>query len=814
MKDVTRDLRHGLRMLAANPGYTATALCTLIIGIGASTAIFSVINAVLLRPLPYPEPDRITAIWGVSAQGSRTPLSEPTLLDYRDRTRAFESLATYNAAGFTFTNVRNPEFIRGARVTAAFFDVLRVRPLLGRTFQPGDDLPGHDTTVVLGYGIWQRRFGSDPAIVGQTISLNTKPYTVIGVLPPDFEFSVPGVFRPAEMWTPAALSRDHDPRRNNYYLRVIARLSPGVTLSQAQADLDTMNVAIQREHPDTESGLRTRLIGLHDQIVGDVRTVLWILFGAVGFVLLIACANVANLQLARASVRQKELVVRVALGASRARIVRQLLTESLLLALIGGALGTLLAMWGISLLISLAPSSLPRWRGFEIDRVVLAYAVGASVLTGLLFGLAPALSASSPRLSDTLKDGGRTSIESRRSTRFRAGLTIAEVALSVVLLTGAGLLIRSFVQLLDVDPGFDTEHTVVVPIGLPAYAYPDVDRQAAFFQRAIEAVRHVPGVDIAGAIDDLPLTGDRDASGITIAGRPPLRLDQLPNAQIRSVSPDYFRAMAIPIVAGRAFDDRDTRTAPRVALINHVTAHRLFPGEDPIGKRITLGAPSPQTQSPQSQWLTIVGIVGDVRDLELHEQADLEVYQAYTQATISFMMIVARTNNGNPSALVPTLRDAIHQVDPSLPLYQGQSMASIIAFNLAPRRFNMLLLGTLAAIALILASVGIYGVIAYGVLRRRREIGVRVALGAQRRDVLTMVLRQGLTLTAIGIGVGLGASLLLTRFLATLLYSVRPGDPITFAGVSAVLAGVALLASYLPARRAMNVDPTIALRQG
>jgi putative ABC transport system permease protein len=809
MRDIMRDLRHGLRMLAANPGYTATALGTLIMGIGASTAIFSVVNAVLLRPLPYPDPDRIAAIWGVSAQGSRSSLSESTFLEYRDHTHAFESLATYNGAGFTFTNVRNPERIRGARVSAAFFDVLRVRPLLGRTFQPGEDTEGRDTTVILGYGLWQRRFGADPTIVGQTISMNTRPYTVIGVLPPDFEFSVPGIFRPAELWTPAALSRANDATRRGNYLRVIARLQPGATLAQAQADLDAMNAAIQREHPETEAGLRSRTLRLHDQIVGDVRTVLWILFGAVGFVLLIACANVANLQLARASVRQKELVVRVALGASRARIVRQLLTESLLLALIAGALGTLVALWGISLLISLAPSGMPRWHGFEIDRVVLAYALGASLLTGVLFGLVPALSASSPRLSETLKDGGRTSIESARGTRFRAGLTIAEVALSVVLLTGAGLLIRSFVQLLDVNPGFDTEHTVMVPIGLPDYAYPDAERQAAFFQRAIDAARHLPGVDVAGAIDDLPLTGDRDASFITIANRPPLPRNQLPTAQIRSVSQQYFQTMVIPIVAGRGFDDRDTRTSPRVALINQTTARRLFPNENPIGQRLTLGA-----ATPDSQWLTIVGVVGDVRDLELHEQANLEVYQAYTQATISFMTVVARTTgNGNPSALVAPLRDAIHQLDPALPLFEGQSMASVISFNLASRRFNMLLLGTLAAIALLLANVGIYGVIAYGVLRRRREIGVRIALGAQRRDVLTMVLRQGLTLTAIGIGVGLGASLLLTRFLATLLYSVRPGDPMTFAAVSAVLAGVALLASYLPARRAMRVDPTIALRQ-
>jgi putative ABC transport system permease protein len=806
MRDLTRDLRYAARMLAANPGYTATALCTLVIGIGASTAIFSVVNAVLLQPLPYPDPQQIAGVSGVSSRGSLTPLAEGTFLDYRDRTRAFESIATFTPAGFTFTNVPNPERIRGARVGATFFDVLRVRPMLGRTFQPGEDTDGRDTTVVLGYGIWQRRFGSNPAIVGQTISLNTKPYTVVGVLPPDFDFSVPG-FRPANLWTTTTLHRDSTAGN---YLHAIARLKPGMTIAQGQVDLDAMDRELAREHPDTRAGVGSRLIPLHDQVVGDVRAVLWILFAAVGFVLLIACANVANLQLARASVRQKELVIRVALGASRARIVRQLLTESLLLALIGGGLGILVASWGISLLIGLAPSGLPRWHAFQIDTVVLAYALGASLLTGVLFGLAPALTSSSPRLSETLKEGGRTSAESTGGHRFRSGLMIAEVALSVVLLTGAGLLIRSFIALLDVNPGFDTSHVFMLPTSLPAYAYPDAGRQAAFYHQAIDAARNVPGVEVAGAIDDLPLTNDSDASEIAVAGRPPLGLNQLPVAQVRSVSPDYFRTMAIPLLGGRTFTGQDIATTPGVVLLNQSAARRLFPSEDPIGQRLTLGA-----ATATSQWLTIVGIVGDVRDLGLHKQAEMEVYQPYPQSTLPYMTLVVRTTGAasKPGALVATMRDAIHQLDPSLPLFEGQSMDSVLASSLAQRRFNMLLLGLLAGIALALAGVGIYGVIAYGVLRRRREIGVRMALGAQRRDVLTMVLGQSLTLTAIGIGVGGVAALSLTRFLSSLLYSIRPGDPVTFAGVAIVLASVALLASYLPARRAMRVDPTVALRQ-
>jgi putative ABC transport system permease protein len=461
----------------------------------------------------------------------------------------------------------------------------------------------------------------------------------------------------------------------------------------------------------------------------------------------------------------------------------------------------------VSLLISLAPAGLPRWHAFEIDRMVLAYALGASLIAAVLFGLAPALTASSPRLNETLKAGGRASMDGPGGNRFRGGLMIAEVALSVVLLTGAGLLIRSFVQLLDVNPGFDASRVLMLPIGLPSFAYPDAARQVTFYDQAIEAARAIPGVEAVGAIDDLPLSGDRDANAIAIAGRPPQALHELPVAQVRSVSPDYFRTMRIPLIAGRAFDSRDASTSPAVVLITQTTAHRLFPGEDPVGQRLTYGVPT-----TQSQWLTIVGIVGDVRDLGLEEQADLEVYQPYPQATFSYMTLVVRTT-GSPAASIGVVRDAIHRIDPALPLSEGQAMESVVAFALAARWFNMLLLGLLAAIALVLAGVGIYGVIAYGVVRRRREIGVRVALGAQRRDVLTLVIGRGLRLTGIGIAAGVAASLLLTRLLASLLYSVHPHDPLTLTGVAALLVAVALLASYLPARRALRVDPTVTLRQ-
>jgi putative ABC transport system permease protein len=677
--------------------------------------------------------------------------------------------------------------------------------LLGRTFLPEEGQAGRNNVVVLSHGMWQRRFGSDPQIIGQTIHLDTKLTTVIGVLPPNFEFSLPGFFRSAEMWVPAVLSRDNA-ERNDFYLRVVARLKPGVTVQQAQADMDVIGRRLAQQYPQALAGVGVKLVPLHEQVVGNVRPVLLILLSAVGLVLLIACANVANLQLARASSRQKEMSVRAALGASRGRVVRQLLTESAVLALLGGAVGVAVATWGIGLLMGLAPAGISRGSANSLDPAVLAFSLVISLLTGILFGLAPALQFSSPRLNETLKEGGRASSESAGGGRLRNVLMVSEVALSMVLLIGAGLLVRSFVRLLEVKPGFDTANVLAVPLSLPRYSYPDAAQRAALYKRAIERIGALPGVRAVGAIDDLPLTPDRDSGGFIIEGRAPLAADQLPLAEERSVTPDYFRAMGIPLLGGRTVAESDTSSAPAVLVINQSLARRFFPGQDPVGQRLAfVSAASPPA------WITIVGVVGDVRDLGLASQPELEVYQPYQQSTVSYMNLAVRTASA-PESLAAVVQSEIHSLDKDLPLFSPRPMEVVLAASIADRRFNLLLLGVFASLGLVLAAVGIYGVISYTVARRIHEIGIRMALGAQASDVFALVVGQGLRLAILGVAVGLMGALALTRVLSRLLFGVTPTDPVTFAGVALLLLFVAALACYIPARRALRVDPVEALR--
>lgn len=793
-----QDLRYAVRILAKNPGFTTVAALTLAIGIGANTAIFTLVHASLLRSLPYPDAGRVVMVWG----NGDTPFSAPVFLEYQRQNHVFEHMATAHGGSLTLTSSENAEPVRTGSVGPEFFDVLQIKPILGRGFTAEDGQRGRNSVLILTYGAWQRRFGADRGVIGQTITLNLQPYTIIGVLPADFEFSIPGYMRAPEFYAPAVLTSD-PAQLNNSFLYVVARLKPGISERQAQADLSVIDRRLASVWPQFFTGASTHLVPLREQLVGGIRRILLVLLGAVSFVLLIACANVANLQLARSSAREKEIAIRSALGAGRRRVMRQLLTENLLLAAIGGVLGIGLAWALLRVCTAFAPAGQLPVSG-RLDFVVLLYSLGASLATGVLFGFAPALESASLRLFESLKQGGRSTAGG--GGRFRAFLTMAEVALSLVLLVGAGLLIRSFTQLQAVRTGFDTRNVLTLFIHLPGYAYRDASQRVVFYHRALEELGALPGVTAIGGIDDLPLTGDRDSGALSVEGRPLVTVDKLPSPQQRSVSPGYFRAMKIPLVAGRVFTETDTAQSPPVILINQHMGAQIFPGENPIGKRVTWGVPG-----PNSVWMTIVGIVGDVRDLTLDSKPVDETYQPYTQSTLPYMDVVIRTA-GDPANLAGTLRDTFHAMNRSLPLNAPQPMEQVLAQSIAGRRFQMVLLSLFAAIALLLAAIGIYGVVSYSVAQRTSEIGLRMALGAGRGHVLKLVIGRSLLLTAGGVGAGLLTAIGLTEFLSSLLFEVRAFDPLTFGGVAGVLAAVAVLASYLPARRAMRVDPVVALR--
>ena len=810
-----QDLSYGLRLLRKDTVFTAVALLTLALGIGANTAIFSIVNATLLRPLSYPNPDQIVMVWGTNPGGfgwrGKTGFSALNFLDYQEQNQVFAHMGTFNGADFTLTGVDNPDRIRASRVTAEFFNVFEVKPMLGRTFLPEEDQAGQDRVVVLSYGLWQRRFGSDPNMIGQTIRLDGTTYTVVGVLPQSFDFSIPEFFGSKDLWIPAVIPRNE--KRGNKFLPVIARLKPGVTLHQAQEDLDAITNRLRLEYASEMGGFGTKLVPLHEQIIGDTRLVLWLLFGAVGLVLLIACANVANLQLARASTRQKEIALRMALGASRGRVVRQLLTESVLLAMIGGALGVVLASWGIRLLTTLGPAGIPHETIVTIDSVVLVYSFALSLVTGVLFGLAPALQSAPTRLSESLKEGGRISPSSGSGRRLRNLLTIAEVAFSMILLIGAGLLIRSFVGLLQVNPGFETRNILTVSLDLPRYSYPEPTKQAAFYTQLMEHIKALPGVTAVGATNDLPPTKGSHSSGVSIEGQPPIDGSSAALAvQQRLATPDYFRVMGIPLISGRPFSEADTSSASPVVVINQTFARRFFPNENPIGQHLKFGV-----AEGSNPWLTIVGEVGDVRGFGLDKQPNSEMYISSQQQNflpynpLPRMYVVVRTTN-DPNSIAAAVLGAVRELDKDLPLPKAHTMEEVLATSIGERHSNMLLLGMFALIAMILAGVGIYGVICYSVAQRTHEIGVRLALGAQSRDIVTLVVGNGMKLALIGIAFGLGGAVALTRLMVNLLYGVTPTDVMTFIAVSVALMIVAFVACYLPARRAMKVDPMIALR--
>jgi putative ABC transport system permease protein len=781
------------------------AVITLALGIGANTAIFSVVNTVLLQPLPFKESDRLVIVWEEgTAQGfPRNSVSASNYIDWRDQNQVFEGMSILGRMNFNLTGVGEPERIDGRRVSANLFDLLGVQPRLGRAFLPEEDQPGSNRVVVLSHGLWQRRFGSNANIIGQPLTLNGQSFTVVGVMPPHFQFPSPQ----DELWVPIAFTSQEAANRGNNSYEVIARIKPGVILEQAQAEMNTIAARLKQQYPDVVKSNGSVVIPLREHLVGDIKPALLVLLGAVGFVLLIACANVANLLLARAAVRQKEVAVRIALGASRLRLIRQFLIESVLLAALGGVGGLLLALWGVSLLKAFIPENISQVQSITVDAKVLVFTLLVSLMTGLIFGLAPAMQSSRVNLNETLKEGGRDSASGSHGNRIRGLLVIAEVAVSLVLLIGAGLLINSFLRLLNVDSGFRADNLLTINVVLPELKYPDQARRTAFYSDLLSRIEALPGVQSAAVTNYIPLTLQGDTFGISIEGRPDPGPAERPDVVTRVISPKYFSTMGIELLQGREFGEEDRADSPRVAVISETMARRLWPGEDPVGKRIKPGPPD----SPVP-WRTIIGVVKDVRQFELNADPKLQMYYCYVQPAFFVPSYLVVKTDVEPVSLAAAVRGAVWEIDKDQPVSNIRTMKEVLSESIARQRFSMLLLGIFAAVALALAAVGIYGVMSYSAAQHTREIGIRMALGAQSRDVLKLAIGQGMKLALAGVAVGLIGAFALTRLIESLLFGVSTTDPATFALVTFLLIAVALSACYIPARRATKVDPMIALR--
>jgi len=810
MGTLGQDLRYGVRMLVKKPGFTLIAVITLGLGIGANTAIFSVVNAVLLNPLPYREPDRLMRFWETNPlkHWTQATVAPANLLDWQQQSQSFTEIAAYigsdkkgpTLSGWELNAGDEPERVQGLLVTGNLFAVLGADAQLGRTLREEETWEGQHAVVVLSYGLWQRRFGSDPKVVGQKITLNGRTREIVGVMPPGFYFPS----KEAELWAPMGWNRNQLTHvRRPHFLRAVGRLKPGVTMPQAQAEMKAIAARLEAQYPDTNTRMGVGLGPLKEWIVAEVRLPLVVLLVAVAFVLLIACTNVANLMLARAQARAREVAIRSALGAGRLALVRQLLTESLLLAFVGGAVGLMLALWFKDLLVAFSPGDIPRLDELRLDWRVLGFTLGATLLTTLLTGLAPALQSSKPRLASTLKEGGQKGA-SGQGNRLRSALVVAEVALALMLATGAGLMIRSFLRLRVVDPGFDSHNLLTLKVRLPAARYKDHGQMQAFFAQAEERIRSLPGVTEVGSTTMPPLGGYKWTSDFTIEGRSPD--DYGREVRHKEVTVGYFRTLGLPLLGGRFFSESDTAESRPVIVINNTFARRYFAGQDPIGRRLKFGKPS----EPDA-WQTVIGIVGDEKQDGLGAEVKPEIYQSSLQSPQDAMTIVTRTSV-DPRTLIGPVREQLRALDRSLPVYEVKTIREVLEESLARERFVTLLLVVFAALALVLAAVGVYGVMAYSVAQRTHEIGVRVALGAQNRDVLKLVLWQGTRLTLTGVGSGVVASLALTRLMGRLLFGVSATDPATFVAIAFLLTVVALLACYVPARRATKVDPMVALR--
>jgi putative ABC transport system permease protein len=815
MEGTLRDIRLAVRVLARAPGFTALTVLTMALGIGGNAAIFSVVNAVLLRPLPFEDSQRIVTVWSTNPRFdvgfTNLPVSTGDFIAWREESKSFEQLSVVSPGTINLIGGPGAERIEGAFVSPRFFDLLRVTPVQGRSFLADEEEPGHEQVIVISDGFWERHFSRRPDAVGSTLTAENKTYTIVGVAPPGFNFphsndlpSYSGAPAQPEFWAPAAFSQQQKKSRADHQLCVVGRLRPGVSAGAAQADVDAITKRLELSEGGKED-VGAVVLPLQDEIVGGVRPALIMLACAIGFVLLIACANVANLQLARATTRMREVAVRTALGASRWRIVRQLLIESLAVSLAGGIAGLALNSWGLDALIRLAPRNIPRLDEIGSDWRVLGFGIVVSLLTGLAFGLVPAVQASKVDLNQSLKDAGRNT-PAAGGSRARSMLVLAEVAISVVLLVGAGLLLRSFWRLLSVDPGFDPGGVFTVSLDLSRTRYPEASQQSAFFDRLLERVKAVPGVVRAGAISGAPLSGFEYSGGFSIEGRADADADDSATADRRAVSHDYFNAMGIPLISGRFFDDHDGPNSEGVALVSESWARRFLDGESPLGHRLKLGG-----RDSTRPWLAIVGVVGDVHQSSLESKARPCIYCPYRQFAFASMTLVVRTHR-DPGSILTSIRNDVAALDKDQPLTSVAALSDYLNRSVAGRRFNAMLMLVFGATAVALAALGIYGAMAYSVAQRTHEIGVRMAVGARPRDIRVMVLRRGLTLTFTGAIVGLAGAILLTRFMSSLVFEIKPTDPATFFAVPLILGAVATAACLVPARRATKIDPIGALR--
>jgi putative ABC transport system permease protein len=826
IETLIQDLRFGTRLLVKNPAFSLIAVITLALGIGANTAIFSVVNGVLLRPLPYEEPEGLVWLSEAGKKSGRAgPLSYPNFADWRAQNGVFEKIGFVNTGDYNLTGNGEAERLRAVQMSADLFGALRVKAMIGRVYTNDEDKPGANPVVVLSHGLWQRRFSNDPNIVGRTLALNERNYTVIGVMPEGFLFPTG---ERVEMWVPVGPLSDQGSwklRVNRPGMYAVARLKPGVTLEQARADMMRITAALETQYPDANQDAGALVVPLLERFVSDIRRTLYLLLGAVGFVLLIACANVASLTLARAAARQKEMAVRTALGANRWRIVRQLLTESVLLALLGGGLGLLIARWSVTAILAISPEgTIPRIAEINLDQSVLLFTVAVSILTGIVFGLAPALQSSRPDVQETLKE--TTGSMTGRRRWLRSGMVIIEIALTLVLLIGAGLLIRSFLRLQQVNPGFSTENTLRFKVSLPAQKYPGLDKTINFFTQVIEKIEALPGVQSVGLSSSLPLGNDGWKTIFTLVDRPDPPLSDTPRMEACRVDIGYFETLRIPLVRGRQFNEQDNRSPVRpedltgkppiqqyfaglrTIIIDEEFARRYFSGEDPIGKQIRLG----RSIDPWARLLTVVGVVGRVKTEGLRNNKEIvQGYFPFREIPVTDMIFTVRAQIP-PEQLMASVRSQVQAVDPNQPIFDVSTLEETRVESVAPERLILTLIGVFAAVALVLALVGIYGVVSWSVTQRTHEIGVRMALGAREGDVLRLVLGQGMKLVIIGIGIGLAGALGLTRFMKALLFDVSATDTTTFVSVVLLLVSVALLACFIPARRATKIDTFVTLR--
>ncbi|MFY9571738.1 MAG: ABC transporter permease [Blastocatellia bacterium] len=809
MDSLLQDFRYSVRLFLKRPGFTATVVLTLALAIGINTSVFCIVNSVLIDPLPFKDPDQLVLVWEKDFQKGRSQerVSAPNFIDWREQNTVFEGMAAFDSSVFVLTGAGEPETIPGSRISTNLLWLLGVTPVLGRAFSQTDEQPGQDKVVLVSHKLWQRRFGSDPNLVGQFLTLDNKSYLVVGVMGPNFQFPQwlqpagrKTIEQPPGLWAPLTFDADQLATRDGRYLRTIARLKPGFRLAQAQVGMESIAQALQQAYKENENYSVT-VMPLHQQIVGTVKPALLILLGAVGFVLLIACANVANLLLARATARQKEIAIRLAMGTTRLRLVRQFLTESILLAFLGGAVGLLLAYWGVGLIVQAVPDGIPRATEISISGQGLGFTMGISMLTGILFGLIPALQSSKLDLGEVLKEGSRSSAAFGGPTR--SFLVVSEITLALVLLICAGLMIKSFLHLVSVSPGFNPENVIAMRIALPSSEYGQGHQKVSFFKQLVGRIENLPGVLSAGVATNVPLSGSNMLFTFTVEGRPPVPGEDR-SAQFHAISPNYFRVMGIPILKGRGFTEEGIENAPSVVIINETLARRFFPDQDPLGSKLKI-------TSGKTVVREIVGVVQDVKHSSLDAESHADVYVPYFQNPSSFMTLVARTSS-DPTTMVAVLKSQVWELDKDQPIDSVNTVEQLLSNSIARPSFYAKLLAIFAAMALLLAAMGIYGVMSFWVAQRTHEIGIRMALGAQKRDVLVLVARQALSLALAGVVLGLLLAVAVTRIMTSLLYQVSSFDPLTFFAISFLAIAIALLASFLPAHRATKIDPMLALR--